>query len=120
MDPFIIDLIEKRAKAIGSACQEILNYQNESDEIAGTGFRWAYLIIRKPKLYLEAFKHGDLRIDPSMLEEVFWLHQECLSGTCTLLPVEREILKVHNEESALWMRNGSNVISLTKKDYHHP
>ncbi len=118
MDPFIKDLIEKRAKAIGGACQEILNYHNEADEIAGVGFRWAYLIIRKPKLYLEAFKHGDLRINQTMLEECYWLHQEIFSGSCTLLPAEREILKLHNDESALFMRNNSNVISLTKKDYH--
>ena len=116
MDPFIKDLVEKRAKAIGRACEHILNYQNESDELAGVGFRWAYLVLRKPKKFLEAFRNGDLRIDPSQLEECFWLNQECLSGTCALLPAELEILKLHNDESAKWMSSNSNVISLTRKD----
>jgi len=116
MDSFTKDLIEKRAKALGYACERILNYHNESDEIAGVGFRWAYLILRKPKKYLEAFRSGDLRIDPIQLEECFWINQECISGTCVLLPAELEILKLHNEESAKWMRNSSNVISLTRKD----
>ena len=116
MDPFIKDLIEKRAKAIGRACEHILNYQNECDEIAGVGFRYAYLILRKPKKYLEAFKEGDLRIDPTQLSECLWLNQEIIPGTCALLPAELEILRLHNDESTKWMGSNSNVISLTRKE----
>lgn len=116
MDTFTKELIERRAKAIGRACEQILNFQNECDEIAGVGFRYAYLILRKPKKYLEAFKEGDLRIDPTQLEECLWLHQESLPGACVLLPAERAILKLHNEESSKWMQANSNLISLTKKD----
>lgn len=116
MDSFIKDLIEKRARAIGRACEHILNYQNESDEIAGVGFRWAYLILRKPKKYLEAFRAGDLRIDPNQLNECYWLHQECVPGACTLLPEELEILRLHNNESTQWMQSNSQIISLTKRE----
>ena len=118
MDTFTKELIERRAKAIGRACEHVLNYQNECDEIAGVGFRYAYLILRKPKKYLEAFKEGDLRIDPTQLEECLWLNQEVLPGTCALLPAELELLRLHNEESSKWMRENtsSNVISLTKKE----
>lgn len=116
MDSFKRETIENRARAIGRACEHILNYQNESDEIAGVGFRWAYLILRKPKRYLDTFRTGDLRIDESMLLEVFWLHQETIPGACTLLPEELEILKLHNEESTKWMQANQNIISLTKHD----
>jgi hypothetical protein len=116
MDSFKRETIENRARAIGRACEYILNYQNESDEIAGVGFRWAYLILRKPKRYLDTFHSGDLRIDQTMLEECFWLHQETLPGTCAILPEEIEILRLHNNESVKWMQENQNVISLTKRD----
>lgn len=116
MDTFTKELVERRAKVIGRACEHVLNYQNECDEIAGVGFRYAYLILRKPKKYLEAFKEGELRIEPSQLEECFWLNQEALPGTCALLPAEIEILTLHNAESSKWMQANSNLISLTKKD----
>lgn len=115
MDSFKRELIENRARALGRVCEYLLN-QNECDEIAGVGFRWAYLILRKPKRYLETFKNSDLRIDLTQLEECFWINQEAIPGTCAILPEELEILKLHNSESLIWMQVNQNVISLTKRD----
>ncbi len=108
------DLIERRAHALARICERILNFEDETDEVAGAGFRWAYLILRRPRKYLEAFQAGDLRIDPSLLTDAIWHFQEQLPGPNGLLPEEREILKQHNDESARWMQSRPGVISLTK------
>jgi hypothetical protein len=114
MDHYTRTLIEKRAKALGSICERILNFENEADEIAGTGFRWAYLLLRRPKKYLEAFYTGELRIDPSLLNDAMWTYQEELPGPNGMLPEESQLLKEHNEEAARWVQSRSGVIPLVQ------
>lgn len=108
------DLIERRARALARECQRILNYQDEADEIAAAGFRWAFLLLRRPKKYLEEFHHSDLRIDQSLLEEALWLHGDAVPGPRSLLPEELTILSEHNSEATMFMRQRSNTISLVQ------
>ena len=106
------DLIEQRARTIGRICERILNFHDETDEVASMGFRWSYLILRRPKRYLEAFQTSDLRIDQSLLEDALWTHGDEVPGPNGLLAEELAILNEHNNEAAAFMRSHSNTISL--------
>ena len=115
MDLHTKKLIEERARALARCCQHILNYENEACEISGVGFRWGYLLLRRPKSFLEAFKAGDLRINHILLQDAFWLHQESIPGSPGLMPEELVVLKKHNEEATQFMRALSgNLIDLKR------
>jgi hypothetical protein len=116
MDQYTKDLIEKRAKALGRVCERILNFQDETDEVAGVGFRWAYLLLRRPKKYLAAFREGELRIDPSLLNDAIWTFQDELEGPNGLLPEEKAILAEHNHQATQWVQSRSGVIGLTQRE----
>ncbi len=115
MDTYTKSLIERRALQLAKICEHILLNDNEADDFAGAGFRWGYLILRRPHKYLSNFKDGDLRIDPNTLNEAFWYFDEHIEGPNGLMPEEQLILVNHNEESTNWMRTQSNVITLAHK-----
>ena len=108
------ELIEKRAMQIAKACEYVLLHQDETDEAAGAGFRWGYLVLRRPRKYLEYFRDGDLRIDPNLLNEAFWHHGDNIDGPSSLLKEEFALLEEHNREATMYMKQQSNVISLVK------
>jgi hypothetical protein len=112
MDTYTKALIERRALQLAKLCEYTLLNKDETDELAGVGFRWGYLILRKPKRYLENFRHGTLMIDPALLQDAFWFYQDQIEGCSGLLPVEREILQDHNGECSMWMKQNSVGIGL--------
>ncbi len=104
MSPQLKELIENRAQALGHVTQEIL-LNDEANEIAGVGFRWAYLILRRPRKYLEAFRHGELRIDPDLLDDAFNFFSGHVPGAAGLMAAEHAILEDHNQECSNLMNH---------------
>lgn len=119
METYKKTLIERRALQLAKICERILLNDNSADELAAMGFKWAYLILRRPHKFLNNFKDGDLRIDPHLLNECFWYFDEHIEGPNGLMVEEKIILQQHNEEAANWMRSQSNVITLNSSEYSH-
>jgi hypothetical protein len=119
MDSYTKNLIEKRALQLAKICEHVLLNEDDTCELAGTGFRSAYLILRKPKKYLENFRYGALMIDPYLLQESFWLHQEHIEGPSGLMPEEKMILQEHNEASSAWMKNNPAVIGIAREAHEY-
>ncbi|MBX2989138.1 MAG: hypothetical protein KF802_14705 [Bdellovibrionaceae bacterium] len=117
MDSYTKALIERRALQLAKVCERLL-LEQEADDIAAAGFRWGYLILRKPKRYLEEFRHGTLLIDPDALRDSFWFNQEVIEGPAGLMPEEELILKEFNDEATAWMKNNSKVISLVRTEHN--
>lgn len=115
MDSYTKALIERRALQLAKACEQAL-LQEDADDIAAAGFRWGYLILRKPKRYLEEFRHGTLLIDPDALRDAFWFNQEVVEGPAGLMPEEELILKEFNDEATAWMKSNQKVISLVRSE----
>lgn len=113
MDLHTRRLIERRALQLARICERILLSANDSaDEIAVNGFKWGFLILRKPKRYLEEFKHGSLLIDPQALQGAFWYHQDQIEGHEGMMAEEEMILSELNEEASVWMKENPRTISL--------
>lgn len=112
MNPYTKALIERRALQLAKICEHILLHDDSADEIAAAGFRWGYLITRKPKRYLEEFRHGNLLIDPHALKNAFWHHQEYVEGASRLMTEEEQILSEFNNEATAWMNNHPRTINL--------
>lgn len=113
------DLIQRRALLLAKICEDILLNENSSCDLAGVGFRWGYLILRRPKMYLQQFQHGALMIDPHLLQEVFWFYQEHIEGPSGLMPEEKIILEEHNTASSAWMKSNPAVISIARGTYEY-
>jgi hypothetical protein len=117
MDTNTKALIERRALQLAKKCEPVLLNEDDTDEIAGAGFRWSYLILRKPKRYLENFRYGNLMIDPTLLNDAFWQYQ--VEGPTGLLFEEKEILREHNEASLTWMNHNQSKICIVGRTYDH-
>lgn len=107
------ELIEARARALGRIAQNIL-LEDETDELAGIAFRWAFLILRRPRCYFDAFHHGEIRLDPELLGVAFEHFAGYLPGAAGLLRVEREIVEEHNRECQT-LRNGAGTVVDARK-----
>lgn len=109
--------IQRRAQQIGKIAQNILLYEDETDESAANAFKFSYLLLRRPKKFLENFRDGDLRIDPQLLRDFIWQFQDDIDSPNGLLQEEHEILRHHNEEASAFMGNNSKVISLVRTEH---
>lgn len=113
MDLYIRRLIERRAAQLARICEQILLSESDSaDEVAVNGFKWVFLILRKPKRYLEEFKHGSLLIDAQALQRAFWYNQDQMEGCEGMMAEEEMILSELNEEASAWMKENPRTISL--------
>lgn len=111
--------IQRRAQQIGKISQNQLLYENEENECTTNAFKWAYLILYRPKRYLQNFKEGDLRIDPQLLEEFIWQFQDEIDPPNGLTLEERALLDEHNREAMAYIRDTSKVISLVRPNFSH-
>lgn len=113
--------IQRRAQQIGKLAQNILLHEDDTDECAANAFKWAYLILRRPRKFLENFKEGDcdLRVDPHLLRDFVWQFQDEIDPPNGLLPAERDILEEHNREAAAYMNKGSKIISLVRTENNY-
>lgn len=116
MDDYIKRLIERRALQLAKICEHILLNEDSSDEVAAAGFRWGYLILRKPRRYLEEFKHGSLLIDPQALQRAFWFNQEAIEGLEGMMTEEELVLEEFNNEALTWMKENSRTAEVVPLD----
>jgi hypothetical protein len=114
MNSYTKNLIEKRALQLAKICEQVLLNEDDTCDVAGAGFRWAYLILRKPKCYLANFRHGTLMIDPALLQDAFWFYQEMIEGPVGLMEEERMVLKEHNYACSEWVMQNPVGVSLVK------
>lgn len=120
MDIYIKSLIERRAFQLAKICEHVLLNEDSTDELAAAGFRWGYLILRKPKRYLEEFKQGSLLIDPQALQRAFWRYQEHIEGHEGMTAEEDLILEEFNDEALLWMKENPRILEVvpTESKYY--
>ncbi|QDK37195.1 hypothetical protein [Bdellovibrio sp. NC01] len=113
MDLYTRRLIERRALQLTRICEDfLLHKEDQSDDVIVNGFKWGFLILRKPKRYLEEFKHGSLLIDPHLLQRAFLRHQDQIDGHEGMMEEEKLILEEFSEEASEWMAINPRTISL--------
>jgi hypothetical protein len=101
MDPNIAALIQIRAGQIGRIAAHLLVEENSQDLEVSAAYRWAYLLLRKPAVFLREFGVGfpDLTICEADVEYFISRYGDRISGLGRLLPAEIEILRFHNAEA---------------------
>jgi hypothetical protein len=92
-------LIRERAERIGRLATDLLLHSDTGRDVV-EALKWSWLILRRPRSFLERFRGAELRIDADELETFIWRHQEQLfgAGRYRLLPEELQILDLHKEE----------------------
>lgn len=99
MDQLTRQKIENRARAIFRLSEDELLRLDSSDEMTGEAFRFAYLVLRRPRSFLEAFRDsGTLRLNPALIDDYIWRRQERIPGEAMLLLSERQLIAEHNRE----------------------
>ena len=91
------ELIHERALALFHITQNELNDAYEVDTVVANAFKYAFLILRKPKLYLENFE-GALEIPIDDVDAVFLQFADQITGMEGLLESEERILVHHNNQ----------------------
>jgi hypothetical protein len=101
MDPEVIALIQMRAGQIGRIAAHLLVEENSQDVEVSSAYRWSYLLLRKPAVFLREFGVGfpDLTICESDVEYFISKYCDRISGLGRLLQAELEILHFHNAEA---------------------
>lgn len=109
-------LIERRARILFQLSEDILLHHDDTDEVSGNSFRYSFLVLRRPKLYLQAFKDGALSIDLGLLREACWFFRDHLPGPAQLLECEEKIVIDHNLEVDQWLRQNRNILPLSRQN----
>lgn len=100
MDSQVKAHIELRAREIFKLAEnQLLNFDS-TDRVNGTAFRYAFLVLRRPRAFLAAFCEGEIMINPNEVEEFIWHCQDHISGEAGLLREEQELIANHNREAA--------------------
>lgn len=118
MEDYTKRLIERRALQLAKVCEHVMLDEDLTDEITAAGFRWGYLILRKPKRYLEEFRHGTLLIDQYALKNAFWNFHENTEGPEGMMPEEEMILEEFNEEALKWMKDHPRTLKIAPVQSH--
>jgi hypothetical protein len=92
------ELIRKRAQWLFHWSRDYLSFEDSSDFAIGEIYRYAYLILRGPKLFLESFMQGRVDLDQDILDESFWSLRHEIPGPQGMLPSERLLINEHNNE----------------------
>ena len=88
-------LIQARAERLFPIVREELMADQANFEFGET-FRYCFLVLRKPRAFLAAFREGALKIDLAAVEDIFWSFRQEIPGSEGLLHQEREIIGEHN------------------------
>lgn len=101
--------IRKRAQLLGELSSELmLNYDVTNPEVA-TAYRYSYLVLRKPKQYLQQFNlREDLFIALDEVNHFIWENWADLNFPSepykNLMKEEEDIIHRHNYESQSWLQ----------------
>lgn len=96
MNREIRELIRRRAERIGAFAGDFLTYEDPADFERGQAFRWAVLVTKGPRAFLHAFKEGELHLDDTAIESVYWSVRGEIPGPHGLMSEERIIIRDHN------------------------
>lgn len=99
MDEILKEKIKRRGLEMLHITQRILLEDESSFEI-GEAYKFAFLLLRRPRKYLETFEVGELEIDVKAVAEVYWHYGGELSYSPGILYEERLIIAQHNEAVA--------------------
>lgn len=112
-------LIHERAATLFPLLRQILMDANTSDYALEEAFRFCFLILKKPQGFLEAFRHGMLKIDETLVFDAYHGFRFDLPGPVGIMAEEREIIQLHNEEVNKLTSNypglRTNVIGLQQR-----
>ena len=101
MDNVKRDLIRRRAEFLFPMLRDYL-MQDGADFVSGEGFKYAFLVLRGPKAYLNTFESGELKINPDAIDEILWtLRSSDFPGVLCLCDEEKELITQHNIEAEL-------------------
>ncbi len=91
-------MIKERAKSLYPLIRDELRHNYRVDESIGNAFKYLYLVIHRPKKYLENFKNGTIEIDIEDVEKVFQENYDHVPYCFGLSDEEVAIIKRHNHE----------------------
>jgi hypothetical protein len=86
----------QRAKLVSELSSKLL-MEDEGDDIQGEAYRFAYLILRGPKSFRQAFQDGKLYLDKEKVYDGYWGWRFDIPGVRGLAADEVIIIDYHNE-----------------------
>lgn len=89
-------MIRSRAERMAPFLADHLTNTDPADYERGHAYRMAYLLLRGPREFLRAFQHGELHLDATAIETVFWELRGEIPGPDGLMPEERALIRDHN------------------------
>ncbi len=90
--------IKERAHAMFSLIRDYLLEEAEPSFELQESYRFSYLVLRGPRAFRDAFEQGELSLDETAINRVYWQFQRDLPGPHGLMPEEEQIIQVHNRE----------------------
>jgi hypothetical protein len=86
----------QRAKLVSALCTNLL-LEDEGDDIQGEVYRFAYLVLRGPKSFRQAFQDGKLYLDKEKIHDGYWGWRFDIPGVRGLAQDEVSLIDFHNE-----------------------
>lgn len=90
-------LVLQRAKKVYELSGQLL-IEDESDDIQGEAYRYAFLLLRGPKSFRHAFEEGVLYLEMDKIRDAFWGWRFDLPGVRGLTQEEMDLIDFHNEQ----------------------
>jgi hypothetical protein len=86
----------QRAKMVFELSSKLL-MDDEGDDIQGEAYRFAFLVLRGPKSFKQAFSGGRLSLDKDKVYDGFWGWRFDIPGTRGLSSEEASMIDFHNQ-----------------------
>ncbi|MDD4976751.1 MAG: hypothetical protein PHY93_20515 [Bacteriovorax sp.] len=94
----IDEITRRRASTVFELTKERLLDGDENESIS-EAYRFSYLVLRGPRIFLGIFGDGDLYLDFDKINNGYFMLRFDLYGKKGLSEEEEQIIDIHNEET---------------------
>lgn len=99
--------IHHRADIIGRLAADLLLSEERDDRETTSAFRYSYLILRGPQVFLKQFENSDLTLAADEIDRFIRRHGEKVPGQPSLLRIEARTIEDHNNAFRDFLRPSS-------------